>query len=136
MFVGGLRGAEGLGFESIYWGEAFDPQAWGALERLVSRETRPVAGVSVSRRARIAFVGVAKDVPEFLQRYGYLSDSFVPLGPQDRDFDYAVVARREGSLAREGWSGALEPRVLAKALFVREHHGVPLCWIVRRADVE
>jgi 4-amino-4-deoxy-L-arabinose transferase-like glycosyltransferase len=165
MFVGGLRGAERLGFESIYWGEAFDPEAWAALDQLVPDP--PIGGlaraaglgpyqterlrrgwssgqgasrpseVAPPRPARVAFVGVAKDVPEFLQRYGYLGHGFVPLGPSAAadDVDYVVVGRREGSLAREGWSGALEPRVLAKALFVREHHGVPLCWIVRADDV-
>ena len=135
MVVGGLRGAERLGFESIYWGEAFDRSAWAALDELALRQKEPRAGVAVGSRVRVAFAGMAKEVPEFLQQHGYLSDAFVPLGPQASDVDYVVVGRREGSLAREGWLRALAPTVLAQALFVHEHHGVPLCWIVRRADV-
>jgi hypothetical protein len=129
IVVDGLRGAQRLGFETMYWGEAFDPGAWTALEQLVGQEREPNA------KARVAFVGVARDVAEFLQRHGYLSDAFVPLGPEASDVDYVVVGRREGSLAGEGRLRALAPAVLAQALFVREHHGVPLCWIVRPADV-
>lgn len=130
MVIGGLRGAEKLGFETIYWGEAFDPEAWAALEQLTVEEAKPGGKVEV------AFVGVAKEVPEFLQRCGYLSDSFLPVGPQATGAEYLVVGRREGSLAREGWLTALEPRVVARALFVRQKHGVPLCWIVRTCDVD
>jgi hypothetical protein len=149
MLVGGLGGAQKLGFETIYWGEAFDRQAWAALEQLAARPGRiggaagpgEVADLTKPSGAepakvRVAFVGVAKEVPEFLEQYGYLSDSFLPLDPQAVGAEYLVVARREGSLAREGWLRALEPRVVAKALFVRRHHGVPLCWIVRREDAE
>jgi len=122
--VGGRLGAQRLGFETLYWGEVFDRESWRALEEVVAHAD--VRG----RKVRVSFVGVAKEVPEFLQMRGYLTRDFVPLRLGASDADYVVVARNQGWLARNRRLDLLEPTVIEKALFVRRHRGMPLCWIL------
>jgi len=129
IVIGGRGGAQRVGLETMYWGEAFGREAMAAVEELTSdirHEGTP---------ARVAFVGMAKEVPAFLQKHGYLSERFVPLGPKEHEVDYVVVARREGWLLAEGWMGASAPSILARAVFIREHRGTALLWILRWEDV-
>ncbi|MCK4299181.1 MAG: hypothetical protein KAX80_06595, partial [Planctomycetes bacterium] len=122
--------ARRLGFETLYWGEAFDRKAWRALEEVIAdgrsegRSYGPVGSV------RVSFIGVAKEAPEFLQQHGYLTRDFIPVRPGAPEADYLVVARSEGWLAREGLLHLLEPKAIEEAVFVRRHLGVPLCWIL------
>jgi len=125
--VGGRWGAQRLGFETMYWGEAFDRESWRALEGIVADADLPDGE---RRKVRVAFVGVAREVPEFLQRRGYLTRDFVPLRLGEGEADYVVVVRDQGWLARNRRLDLLEPAVIEKALFVRRHRGMPLCWIL------
>ena len=125
--VGGRLGAQRLGFETLYWGEVFDRESWRALEEVVAHADSPYGEL---QKARVSFVGVAREVPEFLQMRGYLTRDFVPLRLGAGDADYVVVARNQGWLARNRRLDLLEPTVIEEALFVRRHRGMPLCWIL------
>ncbi len=128
ILTGGRVGAQRLGFESIYWGEAFDGKSVAALTELV-----PVSD-GEGRRPRVSFVGMAKEVPGFLQKHGYLAKTFIPVGPLAPDARYVVVCRREGWLTRQGCGELLAPATVERAVFVREHRGLLLCWIVPGQD--
>jgi len=117
--VGGLPGAERLGMEVTYYGEAVDPAAFAAVNSR-AREGQ-----------RIAYGPMFKKLPwrmplEFM-RFGFLRVKLAPVSPAE-DWDYLIFVNRGGSITDA------DKAALAKGTVIHENRllGVTLSEVLER----
>jgi len=85
LLCGGLPGAQKLGLETTYWGDAYAGPVFECINNLP-------AG------SRVAFYPVGSFVYIIYQTDGYLSGKIKYVDFKKDDFDYAVLMAREGML--------------------------------------
>jgi len=101
--VGGLPGAERLGMEVTYYGEAVDPAGFAAIN------TRARAGDSVTYGPM--FDELPWLLPFYYTKYGILDPSLDPAAPSD-DWDFMIWINRGGAVDAEDRLNLARGRVI------------------------
>lgn len=121
--VGGLRGAHRVGFETQYWGDAFERRAWRALNTLCRKN------------ASVCVHPLDIRVPKLLQQVGELRED-LRFVAEPSSGHVLVLLAREGYFSERDWGlyrnaecGSSIIGTTARVVWQARVRGVPVCII-------
>ena len=116
--VGGVRGAQAMGFETTYWGESLTP-------RLFEKAHEEI-GIH-----RLAVAPVGDNVRALSKNMGLLPKDMELVNPEGEPFDALALLCRQGMFSPEDWWLYRHARPLLKT----EISGIPLVILVSEDEV-
>lgn len=119
IFIGGMKGAKGVGMETTYWGDTINPEIYNYLNK------------NAPPKARIVLYPVGDKALKAYQEWtGLLRKDLRLSNHIEGDFDYLVLVMRQGMFDEKCWE-----IIKARPVYSLSFGGVSLTNIYRKEDI-